>query len=109
MSTLTLKELGDYRNFVGRAWLDFELRATKLNNVGSKDSMEEGNELMIYYYLLTQMGDYLFFDNNYKDRTGFTHYPPPIIRIIVCLAALRAGRKNGLAFIFAVPYSTKRA
>lgn len=65
-TTLTLKELDDYRNFVGRAWLNFELRATKLNNVGSKDSMEEGNELMIYYYLLTQMGDHLFFDNNYK-------------------------------------------
>lgn len=65
-TTLTLKELDDYRNFVGRGWLDFELRATKLNNVGSKESMEEGNELMIYYYLLTQIGDYLFFDDNYK-------------------------------------------
>ena len=64
--TLPLDELKEYRAQAERAFVEVELRYTKLNSVGYKGDMKSGDELMIYMYLLKEMGDNDFQDDTYE-------------------------------------------
>lgn len=65
MLTITQEELDRYRTQVEDTFLDVELKFTKLNSVGYKGKMSMGDELMVYMYLLKEMGNHDFTDDTY--------------------------------------------
>lgn len=70
MLTITQSELNTYRTQVEGAFLDVELKYTKLNSVGFKGKMDKGDELFIYMYLLREMGNHDYQDETYEAIVG---------------------------------------
>lgn len=63
--TLTQTELCDIKNKVCEIFVDYEKTMTKLNKVGSKYDMREGNELFAYTWLLEELAFPDYQDDTY--------------------------------------------